>query len=104
MTEIPKIVSKFWVHSHEEDTEDVRVYRPRGYKFPPSRGRGGFEIKENGEFIKYGIAPEDGSKIDIGHVKLEEPNRIKINFEDPKIQSSTLNIVSCDESILKVKK
>jgi hypothetical protein len=50
------------------------------------------------------VAPDDGSKIDIGHVKPEGQNRIKINFEDPKIQSSTLNIVSCDENVLRIKK
>jgi hypothetical protein len=26
------------IHSHEEDTQDVRVYRPAGYDFPPVRG------------------------------------------------------------------
>ena len=35
MAEIPKAITKFWVHFHEEDTEDVKVYRPRGYAFLP---------------------------------------------------------------------
>ena len=48
MTDGFKIISKFWIHSYEEDTEDVRVYRPRSYDFPLSRGRTGFEIKKNG--------------------------------------------------------
>ena len=104
MAEIPKAITKFWVHSHEEDTEDVKVYRPRGYEFPPSRGRTGFEIKENGEFVNYDIAPDDGSKIDLGHVKPEGPNKIIINFEDPKMHSSTLNIVMFDENVLRIKR
>ena len=44
-------IYKHWIHSHEEDTEDKKVYRPSTFEFPPSRGRDGFEIKENGEFI-----------------------------------------------------
>lgn len=104
MTELRKGFSKFWVHSHEEDTEDVSVYRPRDYEFPLSRGRTGFEIKEGGEFVRYDIAPDDGLKIDIGRIKQEGPNKLRVNFEDPKIQPSILNIVSCDDNVLRVRK
>jgi hypothetical protein len=46
---MPSAIFKHWVHSWEEDTEDVAVYRPSDYQFPLSRGRDGFEIKKNGD-------------------------------------------------------
>jgi hypothetical protein len=52
-----------WVHSYEEDTENEKVYRLSTFEFPPSRGRDGFEIDENGKVIKssvyYGKEKED---------------------------------------------
>src|SRR6476660_7105453 len=33
-----------WLHSHDEDTPDVLVYRPADYPFPREEGRDGFEI------------------------------------------------------------
>lgn len=37
-----------WLHSHEEDSGDERVYRPSDFAFPPSRGRAGFELCADG--------------------------------------------------------
>ena len=104
MSEIPQAIFKHWTHSYEEDTEDVRVYRPNDYEFPLSRGRRGFEIKESGKFIQYDIAPTDGSERRVGHWKAEGTNRIKIYFRDRAIQSIILDIVSCDGNILRIKK
>lgn len=33
-----------WVHSHEEDDEETRVFRRPGAKLPPTRGRARLEI------------------------------------------------------------
>lgn len=53
------ILGKHWIHSHEEDKGDVKVYRPSTFNFPISRGRDGFEIMQNGTFIVYGIGKAD---------------------------------------------
>ena len=34
-----------WTHSHEEDHDDVQVFRPGDYAFPPSRGRQSFTLR-----------------------------------------------------------
>ena len=52
-------IYKHWIHSYEEDTENKKVYRWSTFEFLPSRGRDGFEIKENGEFILYIMGPTD---------------------------------------------
>lgn len=104
MSELKPAIFKHWVHSHEEDTTDIKVYRPHDHRFPRSRGRRGFEIKENGEFIRYDIAPDDRIKRVQGHFKVEGRNRFHIFFEDPKFKSYTMNIVSLSENVLKLRR
>ncbi len=57
----PELLARHWVHSHEEDKGAVRVYRPRSYPFPRSRGRDAFELSADGTAVDHGIAPADGS-------------------------------------------
>lgn len=104
MIELNPAIFKHWVHSREEDTEEGSVYRPKDYKFPPARGRNGFEIKENGEFIKYEIGPDDRPRKISGHWKQEGDNRIRADFEDQRTDSTTLDILMLDDKILIVKK
>ena len=101
--ELPSAIYKHWIHSREEDAEDVRVYRPSDYKFPPSRGREGFEIKENGEFIQYGIGPTDAPEKIIGTWTIAGENQIIVSLEVPRQNSYTMEVVSCDERLLKVR-
>ncbi len=100
---LPSTIFQHWIHSREEDTDDVRVYRPSDYKFPPARGRDGFEIKENGEFIQYGIGPTDAPEKIMGPWKIAEENQIIVSLEVPRQISYTMQIVSCDEKLLKVR-
>jgi hypothetical protein len=55
----PPELYRQWMHSHEEDSGDVQVYRPASYRFPPARGRYGFELKPDGEAVLYGPGPAD---------------------------------------------
>jgi hypothetical protein len=48
-----------WVHSHEEDAPDRVVYRPSTFTFPPSRGRGGFDLNPDGSLDEYGPGAAD---------------------------------------------
>ena len=102
--DLPQEIFKHWVHSHEDDTKDIKVFRPVDYKFPPSRGREGFEFKKNGEFILYRIAPTDGSNKFFGHWKTGGKNKIIVSFETHDIGSYTITIVLCNKDILKIKK
>src|SRR5689334_875875 len=103
-SDIPKEIFKFWVHSYEEDDKDTIVYRPRDFEFPPSRGRSGFEIKQNREFIQYGLDPSDRPSKVLGHFQVETPNKLKVNFQDQKIGSRILDITECDDNVLRIKK
>jgi len=92
-----------WVHSYEDDTKDTNVYRPSTYDFPLSMGRGGFEIKANGEFIQYKIAPADGLDKFIGNWEQIGDKKISIDFKNDNLKSQKLYIISVNDTILKVK-
>ena len=95
-------IYKHWIHSHEEDTENKKVYRPSTFEFPPSRGRDGFEIRENGEFILSFPGPTDRSEKTFGNFTIDSN---KLNVELVSIQKSyTMTILSCDENRLIIQK
>jgi hypothetical protein len=48
-----------WIHSKEEDTVDTKVYRPKTFQLPPSRGRTGFELAADGNLRMHGVASND---------------------------------------------
>jgi hypothetical protein len=80
MHDLPAALFRGWIHSHEEDTPGVQVYRPRGHPFPPARGRVGFEIRKDGTFIYFGIAATDGSSQKLGSWEPAGPGRIEVSF------------------------
>jgi hypothetical protein len=93
-----------WLHSHEEDSESVSVYRPSDYDFPPSRGRAGFEFRPNGELLYLGIAPADGTLQEIGSWVVEDGNVVRIEIPSRREHPLLLVIASCDDEMLVVKK
>lgn len=48
-----------WWHSFEEDHDDVAVYRPDGFGFPPARGRRGLEVGPDGTVVELGLGRDD---------------------------------------------
>jgi hypothetical protein len=60
-----------WLHSHEEDTDEAMVYRPATHRFPPSRGRTGFELRPDGTTAEIGIGPTDRREESQGVWRLE---------------------------------
>ncbi len=76
MDVLPPEIVGVWLHSHEEDTDSTMVYRPRGYVFPPSRGRDAIDLRSDGTLIEYGSGPDDrgqavvGRWVDLGHGRL----------------------------------
>jgi hypothetical protein len=55
----PELLVGSWVHSHEEDTADERVYRSRDHPLPPSRGRETLELHGDGTLTMHGPGPTD---------------------------------------------
>lgn len=104
MDELPaSILNKRWMHSYEEDTPEVNVYRTSDYSFPRSRGRTGFELRDGGRAIYYGIAPTDGTEESPGTWSVEAPGRIRVELENARMEPISLEIVSCDDDRLRVR-
>ena len=96
---------KKWIHSYEEDADGAEAYRPSGYNLPPARGRRGMEFKADGTFIRYDIAPTDGSLPVPGTwepVKGEKAVQIKVQGDRP--EAYRLEIISLSDSLLRVKR
>jgi hypothetical protein len=104
MANLQECLKRHWIHSHEEDTQDVRVYRPAGYDFPPARGRRGFEFREGGALVYFGIARADGSELFPGRWTIAGTTRVRIDVDNERIQPFILEVVSCDDETLKVRR
>lgn len=104
MSPLSASLFKTWIHSHEEDTTEYRVYRPSTYPFPPSRGRSGFEFRPDGGFIRIDIGPTDRSQAVEGNWEAVAPDQVRVTVPGAPTPPTILTIVSHDENTLKVKK
>ncbi len=50
-----------WIHSYEEDHDDVLVFRPADFAFPPARGRDGLEFRADGTYVDWAIGAGDAA-------------------------------------------
>ena len=102
MADLHTCIVGHWIHSHEEDAQGVMVYRPADYKFPPSRGRTGFDFREGGRLVYCGIGRADGPEEYSGSWVVEGPNLVRIKVDSERIQPFVLQVVSCTDQALKV--
>lgn len=103
MTELPEEIFRKWIHSFEEDQNGVIVYRPAEYDFPPARGRDGIEFRRDGVFIDWGVGRTDALRGVNGHWKVEAPGRVRISFEGNIQPPGIIEILQCDEKVLKLR-
>lgn len=101
---LKKITDQVWIHSYEEDSGEVKAYRPQDFDFPPARGREGFLINADSSFISYRIAPTDGTQKEKGSWTLHD-GMLKISFEEhkPEREVFLLDIISFENGLLKTK-
>jgi hypothetical protein len=90
-----------WLHSHEEDEGDVRVYRPAGYHLPPARGRRGLEFLPDGELRVIGPGPADKPQSSPGRWEPAGEHRARVSL--PSSEPRELEIVSADPDRLAVR-
>jgi len=101
---VRNMLYRLWVHSHEEDTETERVYRPASFAFPRSRGRSAMALKPDGGLVETGIGPADRLQESRGSWKLENDNVLFIYEKGKAKPKRTIKIVSLDKDKLVVKK
>ena len=98
----PPALFRHWVHSREEDFEDVEVFRPEAFAFPPSFGRDGFEMREDGEFVQDDIGPADGIVQVAGRWEMVGPQRVEVSFDSDTREGYSFDVVSVDETGLQI--
>lgn len=93
-----------WMHSIEEDTQELTIYRPGDYAFPPARGRTGFEFITAGYLVYHGFGPADEPEVTNGRWELISPNlvTIEVNQEQGPSPRETLEIVACSDDLLQI--
>jgi hypothetical protein len=102
--DLKQILQTCWMHSHEEDTADEMIFRPKTFAFPRSRGRTGFELKDGGELIETGIAPVDGKQISVGQWKMSDGGDIVFMQAGSSEPRRILKVVSASPERLVIKK
>jgi hypothetical protein len=93
-----------WVHSHEEDTETERVFRPASFAFPRSRGRSAMALKPDGGLVETGIGPTDRPQESLETWKLEGDDSLSIYEKGKQKPKRTMKILSLDQDRLVVRK
>ena len=99
-----KALPQHWVHSHEEDTETERVFRPASFAFPRSRGRSAVTLKPDGGLVETGPGPTDRPQESQGTWKLEDNDTLSIHEKGKQKPNRTMKIVSLDQDRLVVRK
>ncbi|MFI2280833.1 hypothetical protein [Nocardia beijingensis] len=69
-----------WVHSHEEDTATVSIYRPCDFPFPRSWGRCGLEFGEDGTVVEYRPGADDRARVTTGSWRDLGDGRYSMSF------------------------
>lgn len=105
-TLLPKDIFREWTHSFEEDVGDIQVFRPTGYDFIPSRmPRDGYDFKKNGEVVLYVPGPTDATQAIEGRFKTRSKGKvIELFFDDRRTGPYSLEILLCNERMLKIRK
>ncbi len=70
-----------WLHSAENDTDALEIYRPSTYNFPPARARAGFTFKKDGTLTRTTINPDDTLGTTEGHWK-ETETEVTVTLND----------------------
>ncbi|SDK38737.1 hypothetical protein SAMN05421823_102612 [Catalinimonas alkaloidigena] len=91
-----------WMHSFEEDTDLYKVYRLADYDFPPARGRDGFTIAENGDFVLLEIAPADGLESRQGKWTRDK-NTLTATLDETD-RTYTIKVVGVDEGVMRIER
>ena len=91
------------MHSYEEDSDDLKVFRPASYEFPLRYSREAMIFKEGGGFILHDIAP-DNTRIRIpGSWKLIDHTKLEISLSSEKKENLMIEVerIHCKALIIK---
>jgi hypothetical protein len=97
----PAALRRRWVHSHEEDTEGERVFRPASYAFPPSRGRSAFELRVDGSFAESTPGATDRPEETEGGTWKLEGDRLELRAPDGSTRTLKVETAEPDRLVVR---
>jgi hypothetical protein len=100
-TAIPGLSGR-WMHSFEEDHDDVAVYRPADHPFPPARGRDGIEFADDGSFTEWAVGRGDAREPVPGRWHTAETDTVAVTTDRGGQQ--VLEVVHLDPDRLEVRR
>jgi hypothetical protein len=95
------IISKAWIHSHEEDSGDEMVFRPAAYPYPRSRGRTGYDLHPDGALGLTGPSPEDKQQSAAGRWEMPKHDELLLTIPGEDKRKFTITSLSDDKLVLK---
>ena len=96
----PKLIG-YWVHSPNKDSDGILVYSRRNNDTKKPL-HDSFELKPDGEFLKYKLSSEGRLSVSKGRFDIKD-HFIYVNFDNP-YQDFIFNIIYYDDDLLKVRK
>ena len=102
--ELDPVIFQKWMHSYEEDTKDLKIYRPSSFDFPRGRGRSGMKFDKEGGFISYDIAPNDAPVQVSGKWHQISDGKLEVSFPSGEKEKFVIEIEEINSEILKVRK
>src|SRR4051812_14523769 len=104
MTDFASCLVRSWTHAHEEDANDLMVFRPSDHAFPRARGRRGLTFHADGRVDVVGIGPTDRRVTTTGGWQLLRENAVILSFADLTREPYVLEIVACSPESLVVRR
>lgn len=92
-----------WVHSHEEDSSGVQVYRPSTFGFPPAFGREALELRGDGSAVVYSIGPADGVEADSGRWSYSDTSRMLTITTGEASRPMRFEVAHVDSALLRLR-
>jgi hypothetical protein len=103
MNNIPECLRRHWIHSWEEDSDDIRTYRPVGSDLPLSRRpRHILAFEADHRFVSHVGGAADARITIEGRWDMTEPSRLTIQWE-PSQEQTILDILECSDDLLRVR-
>jgi hypothetical protein len=100
--DLPPELFTHWIHSREEDQDDLQVFRTEAFSFPPSFGRDGMELRPDGTFIQDDVGPADGIVQTPGRWTQQGPGRIAVRFDGAR-EDYAFTVVSVSAELLQIR-
>jgi hypothetical protein len=91
-----------WIHSREEDRDDVQVFRREGFAFPVSFGRDGFRMFDDGTFLQEEVGPADGIVTVPGRWSSRIPGRVAVRFGGARADFD-FEVVEVADDVLRIR-